>query len=658
MKTALLLPLLSGLCVGLGLREECSDQFVTVDFEGEGYWQGRLQLQVTSDISGWEVGLGFSAQVDTVYCSLASVSGSGTEWSLSSFSWDDELHSGTTLEVGIVVHYSGSKPSVIDLSMNDQTVCSGGAETTTTITTTASTSASNPTSTSNPSGDCDDVYIVDADEVGYWQGRLVVTVPTAVSDWELRLTFSDNVDSLDCSLASVSGSGSQWTLTSYAWDGDLEAGTTLEVGIIVHYSGATPSVTGLSINDMDLCSASGSTSAPSEDCSEEYAVDSEEEGMWQGRIFITPSETLSDWSLSLQFSADVDSLDCALASVSGSGQDWSLTSYEWDGELEAGVTLEVGIIVYYTGAKPSISGLSLNDLSLCSGDSVPTTSPPTPTAGSDDCDGDDYLVDMEETGSWQGRILVRVPETVSGWEVKLHFTDSLDSLECALAQVSGAGDVWSLTSYDWDGDLEAGLTLEIGVLVQYSGNKPLLDNIIFNEMVQCSGGDSTPTETTPGSTTSSSGDDCNDEYVIDTDGLGVWQGRIFLSVPEAVSGWEIKIHFNTDLTDLECALGSVSGAGELWTVTSYEWDDDLEAGTTLEIGIIVHFSQSRPFINNIIFNETPYCSGGFAPTTEHPTPTTKTSTTPTTHTTESTSTSTTTKPTTSHDFTVRIVTTL
>ena len=99
MKIAPLLAVLISACLARTVREECSEEHVTVDFQGEGYWQGRILLQVTEDVSGWEVAVGFSAEVETVHCSLASVSGSGTEWTLSSFSWDDDLHAGSTLEV-------------------------------------------------------------------------------------------------------------------------------------------------------------------------------------------------------------------------------------------------------------------------------------------------------------------------------------------------------------------------------------------------------------------------------------------------------------------------------------------------------------------------------------------------------------------------------
>merc|ERR1719216_233901 len=164
------------------------------------------------------------------------------------------------------------------------------------------------------------------------------------------------------------------------------------------------------MNNIDLCSdftaaPTITSSSPSDDCTDDYAVDVDEEGMWQGRILVTPPETLSDWTVAIQFSADVDSLDCSLASVSGSASVWTLKSYEWDSDLEAGVTLEIGVIIHYSGAKPSISGLSLNDLSVCSGGSAPTTSSPSPTGGTEDCDGDDFLVDVDEAGTWQGRIL-------------------------------------------------------------------------------------------------------------------------------------------------------------------------------------------------------------------------------------------------------------
>ena len=119
-----------------------------------------------------------------------------------------------------------------------------------------------------------------------------------------------------------------------------------------------------------------------------------------------------------------------------------------------------------------------------------------------------------------------------------------------------------------------------------------------------------------------------------------WQGWIRINVPEDISGWTLKVHFNSAVDDVETAMASVSGEGSLWTLTSKSFDGDLTAGTLLEIGIIVHFSSSNaPFINNLIFNDDLVCSGGDAPTTSIPTDP-PTETTPTT-------TKTTTKPTTS-----------
>ena len=96
------------------------------------------------------------------------------------------------------------------------------------------------------------------------------------------------------------------------------------------------------------------------------------------------------------------------------------------------------------------------------------------------------------------------------------------------------------------------IIVQVGIIAHYSGNKPVINHVIFNEVVQCSGGEGPPpTQTTPASTTSHAGEDCNDEYVIDTDGVGMWQGRILLAVPETVSGWEVKIHFNTGISSVE-----------------------------------------------------------------------------------------------------------
>ena len=57
--------------------------------------------------------------------------------------------------------------------------------------------------------------------------------------------------------ATVSGSGKDWILTSRGWDDDLASGQTLDLTMIVHYSGQSPAITRLVLNGKELCSEGG-----------------------------------------------------------------------------------------------------------------------------------------------------------------------------------------------------------------------------------------------------------------------------------------------------------------------------------------------------------------------------------------------------------------
>ena len=84
------------------------------------------------------------------------------------------------------------------------------------------------------------------------------------------------------------------------------------------------------------------------------------------------------------------------------------------------------------------------------------------------------------------------------------------------------------------------------------------------------------------------GDSCNEVYVVDHQEADYWQGRVIINVDEAVHGWVVKLQFDGVVSSIDCALATVSGSGSLWTLNSRGFDDDLEAGITLELGIIVH----------------------------------------------------------------------
>ena len=46
-----------------------------------------------------------------------------------------------------------------------------------------------------------------------------------------------------------------------------------------------------------------------------------------------------------------------------------------------------------------------------------------------------------------------VPDDTNGWVVNIQFDSSVDIIDCVLAEVSGSGRHWSLSSKDWDEDL-------------------------------------------------------------------------------------------------------------------------------------------------------------------------------------------------------------
>ena len=113
-----------------------------------------------------------------------------------------------------------------------------------------------------------------------------------------------------------------WSLTSRGWDDDLEAGQTLDLTMIVHYSGAKPAITSVTLNDESLCSEGDGPPGPTtagpdtDDCNDDYTVDSEDEGAWQGSIKLTATEDIHGWTVDVQFDHTVDFIDTALGEIS------------------------------------------------------------------------------------------------------------------------------------------------------------------------------------------------------------------------------------------------------------------------------------------------------------------------------------------------------
>ena len=126
---------------------------------------------------------------------------------------------------------------------------------------------------------------------------------------------------------------------------------------------------------------------------------------------------------------------------------------------------------------------------------------------------------------------------------------------------------------------------------------------------------------------SGSGGDCNAFYQSNVESENHWEGVIVIIAPERLDGWVLKVQMYSPAISVESPAGVVTGSGSLWTLASSEV---VEAGTWMEIEVVVHFSDTLPYINSLIFNDEMICFGGHAPTTSPTTSTVTTSTTTTT----------------------------
>ena len=89
------------------------------------------------------------------------------------------------------------------------------------------------------------------------------------------------------------------------------------------------------------------------------------------------------------------------------------------------------------------------------------------------CSGDECVIEESEgPGNWHGLLqLGPFDEDVTSWNILITFTDPVDWLDSVMAEVSGTGTSWNLSSKDWDGVISAGDSLGVRFIVGYSGNK-------------------------------------------------------------------------------------------------------------------------------------------------------------------------------------------
>jgi len=473
---------------------------------GESWNNGYIaHLVWTADhqVSGWTLNLEFDSPLDDLQCFAGDVSPSsdGVHWSVVPCEWDSDFQVGDTMDIPFQPMFAiGSSPDLVyaDLDGPGHSICgTGPGPETTTSKSTPSTTSSSTTMPSTPTttpahttqglgGDCDDIFTIETEEEGAWNGLLAITAKSHIVGWEVHLTFDQPVDSIQSPLADVSGSRTEWKLHSKGFDEELLEGQTLELRFKTLYSGAKPFVTKVGFNGEILCNLATPTeeptSSPGSDCTDIFSKESEEYNSWHGLLSLTVEEDLQGWEVILTFDQAVDSLETPLGDVSGSGTSWIIGSKDFDQSLPGGAVFELRFKVSFSGPVPDVVSVLWNEEAICQGE--------TP---SEDC-SNAYSVESMGDGSVNILLPITPDQDVVGWEVLLNFDKSITGIESPLGDISGSGTDWKIRSKNFDENLPAGQTIELRFKVIYSGSPPGFVGIAFNGKSLCSGGGPGPTQ--------------------------------------------------------------------------------------------------------------------------------------------------------------------
>jgi len=312
--------------------------------------------------------------------------------------------------------------------------------------------------------DCDSTVEIESSDAEHWQAKLLLVSDTDIEAWTVKITFDMEVDFIESAMAEVTGSGKAWTLSNKEWDGGLDAGDELSLRfIVIHSSQDQPFPTDVTFNGEVLCHK------VTWDCSDAFVVEDEASGAWTGRVSVPGP--LNGWTLALGFSANVDLLESAAATATGSGASWELTSKDWDAEIPDGQNLSLHFIVDYSGERPGLTKLDLEGASLCREQCVM------------DCSSSIELSGVTGT-SFQAMLNLLGP--LSGWQLALDFSSPVTNIESPMAEVTGVGQSWTLNNLGFDGNVEEGSSMELRFKVLHSGTQPDLLDIRLNGESLCS----------------------------------------------------------------------------------------------------------------------------------------------------------------------------
>jgi len=265
--------------------------------------------------------------------------------------------------------------------------------------------------------------------------------------------------------------------------------------------------------------------------------------------------------------------------------------------------------VDYSEGKPAISQVVFNGKTLCDDEKPVTTPEPITTSSPNSCD--DFVIEESAgMGNWHGLILLSPKEDVNGWTLKLVFTEEVDFIESPLADVTGNGKTWTLTSRSFDDEIPAGGTLEVRFIVDYSEGKPAISEAIFNGQILC-GNENTspgPNTTTMHPRTTQAPGDCDNVVHIESQTTNSWTGSIDLAPSVDIPSWTVLLSFDANVLLISTPLADVTGHGSTWTLTSKNWDGGIDAGDSLRLTFEADFLPGdRPKLISIKFNGDELC---------------------------------------------------
>ena len=185
------------------------------------------------------------------------------------------------------------------------------------------------------------------------------------------------------------------------------------------------------------------------------------------------------------------------------------------------------------------------------------------------------------------------------------FTEKIDSLKSPLADATGNGKIWSLSSKTFDDNLNAGTVLELRFEAFFSSNIPDVFSLVFNGKELCDEG--IPTTTT----TTEPAEDCSDALSVESEDDDSWHGMIEIIAAEDISGWELFLSFNQPADAVETPLGKVSGSGKEWIIINSSFDGDLDEGDIMQLRFEVYFTGEKPEVVHLSFNGASLCKSLF-----------------------------------------------